>query len=72
MKRFWNSCRTDKNNLNKQIPASVVGGQRNCIKHIWGIEPIWLMDVGYAIFWKTRQHALQKLQQHRPPQIITA
>lgn len=41
--------RKTKNDLIKRIPASVVGGQRNCIKHIWGMEPIWLMDVGYDI-----------------------
>lgn len=42
-------CRKTKNDLIKRIPASVVGGQRNCIKHIWGMEPVWLMDVGYDI-----------------------
>ena len=26
-----------------------VGGHRNHIKQIWGMEPIWLMDVGYDI-----------------------
>lgn len=44
-----NICRKTKNDLIKQISASVLGGQRNCIKHIWGMEPIWLMDVGYDI-----------------------
>lgn len=44
-----NICRKSKNDLIKRIPASAVGGQRNCIKHIWGMEPIWLMDVGYDI-----------------------
>lgn len=51
MKRYFlaYSCRRTKHDLIKQIPASVVVGQRNCIKHIWGMEPIWLMDVGYDI-----------------------
>lgn len=39
--------------------GSTVRGHLNCIKQIWGMEPIWLMDMGYDI-------VLESSATHRP------
>lgn len=54
----WNKAsvvesRRSKDHLIKWIPGlhcdSAVEGHGNCIKQIWGMEPIWLMDLDYDI-----------------------